>query len=51
LWLYQVACILCSNSFPMSNENGATLSDEECDWLQANIDSVNLPSGQKWFFD
>jgi hypothetical protein len=51
LWLYQVAFILCSNSFPVSNIDGATLTDEECDWLQANIDSVNLPSGQKWFFD
>jgi hypothetical protein len=51
LWLYQVAFILCSNSFPLSNADGGTLKDEECDWLQANIDPVHLPSGQKWFFE
>ena len=51
LWLYQVAFILCSNSFPISNEDGGTLTDDECDWLQANIDCVHLLVGQKWFFE
>jgi hypothetical protein len=51
LWLYQVAFILCSNAFPMSNADGAKLTDEEGDWLRSNIDDVHLPSGQKWFIE
>ena len=50
LLLYQIAFILCSNCFPLSTAEGGTCTDDECSWLQANIDA-HLPAGQKWFFE
>ena len=48
-WLYCIAHVLCSNSFPMSVEEG--LSEEDAEWLDKNVMRASLPLGQKWYFD
>ena len=48
VWLYGIAHILCSNSFPMSESEGQ--SKEDAEWLSSNILDVSLPAGQTWFF-
>ena len=49
VWLYGIAHILCSNSFPMTVSEG--VSKEDADWLCSNIIDVTLPEGQRWYFD
>lgn len=49
LWLYQIACVLCSNHFPMTVEQG--LTPEELDWLEANVTPIQLSAGQLWYID
>ena len=47
-WLYGIAHVLCSNCFPMTEEEG--LSKEDAEWLDKNVLPAVLPQGQKWFF-
>ena len=49
VFVYKLPIILCSNKFPMTEEEG--LSAEDADWLQANIYDVPQPVGGKWYVD
>ena len=49
VWLYGIAHILCSNAFPMSEDEGQ--SAEDADWLKSNVIVIILPPCQCWYFD
>ena len=48
-FIYKFPMIITSSFFPMSVEEG--VSQEEADWLQANIIDVPVPVGGKWWID
>jgi hypothetical protein len=48
VWLYQIAHILCSNHFPMTQAQG--LTEEDADWLQKNLYVATLPQRERWYF-
>jgi hypothetical protein len=48
VWLYQIAHILCSNHFPMTQAQG--LTEEYADWLQKNLYVAILPQRERWYF-
>lgn len=47
VFVYKLPIILCSNKFPITVEEG--LSEEDADWLGANIFDVPQPVGGKWY--
>ena len=49
VFVYKLPIILCSNKFPMTEEEG--LSEEDADWLGANIIEVPQPVGGKWYVE
>ena len=49
VWLYGIAHILCSNSFPMTDHEGQR--PEDAYWLQSNIIDVTLAVGERWYGD
>ena len=42
--------ILCSNDFQMEDRAGSRMTQEEIDWLRANVIDASLEPGQTWFF-
>lgn len=51
VWLHGVPMVLCSNDFQMEDRLGQPMSEDELDWLCANIVDASLPSGVTWFFE
>ena len=49
VFVYKLPIIITSNFFPMSVAEG--LSQEDADWLQANIIDVPVPVGGKWWIE
>ena len=47
VWAYQTAMIVCSNFLPTTTDMG--LSDQDADWMTANVVVVQLAAGQTWF--
>ena len=50
LWVYGVAFILCSNKFSLE-PNGAKVTEEDSEWLKANIEVAELKPGEKWYIE
>ena len=49
VFVYKLPLIITSNYFPMTVAEG--LSQEDADWLQANIIDVPVPVGGKWWIE
>ena len=49
VFVYKLPIIITSNFFPMTVEEG--VSQEDADWLQANIIDVPVPVGGKWWIE
>ena len=48
IWPYQIAMVLCSNLFPVTQEEGLKSSEDE-DWIKHNVVVVELKQNQTWY--
>ena len=46
-----MAFVLCSNKFSLEPDPLTNITEEDSEWLKANISAADLQEGQKWFIE